>query len=67
METVGRNCRRFRSFSTMFLMALETLLLNRRSIGPEVPLVEATEERAREELHGDIMRPLLDFPLVAAA
>ena len=34
----------------MFRMALETLLLKRRSIGPEVPLVEASEERANEQL-----------------
>ena len=51
----------------MFLIAFPTAVLNRRSIGPETRLVEARNELAREQLYGDIVRPLLDLPLVTPA
>ena len=50
MGTVGMSRFRFFSFSTMFRRAFPTLARNRRSIGPETPLVEAREQLPGQEL-----------------
>ena len=51
----------------MFLMAFPTHLLNRRSIGPDTRSSKPVKSLPDEQLHGDVVRLLLDIPLVTEA
>ena len=57
----------FAPFSTMLRTAFPTRPLEPQVHRTRHPLVKAREELAHEQLHRDIVRPLLDLPLVTEA